>query len=137
MFKKILCATDGSEHSQVAINQAINLAKSEGARLAFVMVNVATGSIRAPLTYKWDEAFITKALDTARTSAKQAGLSDVELVEIKSRDPAAAIVQYADENEIDSIITGTGDRSVVSRLALGSVAREVSAKAHCSVTVAR
>jgi nucleotide-binding universal stress UspA family protein len=137
MFKKILCATDGSEHSQVAVDQAIDLAKSEGAKLAFVMVNVAMGSMRAPLTYKWEESYVTKALATARTTAARAGLSDVEIVEIKSRDPASAIVQYADENAVDSIITGTGDRSIVSRLALGSVAREVAAKAHCSVTVAR
>src|SRR5512144_1246020 len=101
MFKKILCATDGSEHSQVAINHAVDLAKSEKAKLAFVMVNVAMGSIRTPLTYKWDEKFVTKTLDTARTSAIQAGLPDVELVEIKSRDPASAIVQYAEENGVD------------------------------------
>jgi len=137
MFKKILCATDGSEHSQAAVVQAVDLAKSEGSKLTFAMVNVAVGSMRAPLMFKWDDAYVAKALEAARAAAAKAGLSDVETVKIKSRDPAAAIVEYADENGFDSIITGTGDRSVASRLALGSVAREVSAKAHCSVTVAR
>ena len=137
MFKKILCATDGSEHSQVAVNQAVDLAKSEGAKLAFVMVNVATGSVRAPLIYSWDEKYIASTLEKARTSAIKAGLSNVDTVEIKSRDAASAILVYAEENGVDSIVTGTGDRSVLSRLGLGSVAREVAAKARCSVTVAR
>lgn len=137
MFKKILCATDGSEHSQAAISQAVDLAKSEGAKLAFVMVNIVTGSVRAPMIHGWDEAYVAKALDKARTSAIQAGLSDVDTVEIKSRDAASAILEYAEEHGVDSIVTGTGDRNIVSRLGLGSVAREVSAKARCSVMVAR
>ena len=48
MFRKILCATDGSAHSDIAVSQAVDLAKSEGATLSFVMVNVATGGPHAP-----------------------------------------------------------------------------------------
>lgn len=137
MYKKILCAIDGSEHAQAAIDEAVELAKKEGAKLTFVMVNVATNGVRAPLTYRWDEPYVAETLTKARATAEQAGLSGVEAVEIKSQDAAAAVVEYADENEVDHIVTGTGDRSLVSRLGLGSFARAVSAKAHCSVMVAR
>ena len=137
MYKKILCATDGSEHAQIAVKQAVDLAKSEGAKLAFVMVNVAVAGPRGPLMYRWDEPYVNKTLENARTTAVQAGLTEVEVVGIKSRDAAGAVIEYADEHEVDNIITGTGDRNLLSRLGLGSFAREISAKAHCSVTVAR
>lgn len=136
MYKKILCATDGSEHARIAVDQAVGLAKREGAKLSFIMVNVLSGSLREPI-YRWDEPYVAKTLETARAFAQEAGLSDVEAVEIKSRDAAAAVVEYADAHAIDNIVTGTGDRSVISRLGLGSFAREVSARAHCSVMVAR
>lgn len=137
MYKKILCATDGSQHAQIAIDQAVDLAKSEGAKLSFVMVNVVSGGPRGPLIYRWEEPFVAETLASARKSAEKAGLSGVEAIEIKSRDAAAAVLEYAGEHAIDNIVTGTGDRSVVSRLGLGSFAREVSARAHCSVVVAR
>lgn len=137
MYKKILCATDGSDHAQVAVDQAVELARKDGAKLAFVMVNVVTGGPHGPLMYRWEEPYVAKTLATARTSAEKAGLSEIDVVEIKSRDAAAAVLEYANEQAVDSIVTGTGDRNALSRLGLGSFAREVAAKAHCSVTVAR
>jgi len=137
MYKKILCATDGSDHAQIAVDQAVDLAKREGAKLSFVMVNVLAGGPRGPVMYRWEEPYVAKTLASARAYAERAGLSGVEAVEIKSRDAAAAVLEYAGEHAIDNIVTGTGDRSAISRLGLGSFAREVSAKAHCSVMVAR
>lgn len=137
MYKKILCATDGSEHAQVAVDQAVDLAKSEGAKLSFVMVNVAIGGPHGPLMYRWEEAYVAKTLANARASAEKAGLSGVDAIEIKSRDAAAAVLEYAEEQAIDNIVTGTGDRTLASRIGLGSFAREVSANARCSVIVAR
>jgi nucleotide-binding universal stress UspA family protein len=137
MYKNILCAIDGSEHAQIAIRQAVDLAKREGGKLTFVMVNVAVAGPRGPLMYRWDEPYVMKTLENARISAIEAGLTDVELVGIKSLDAAEAVIEYADEHEIDHIVTGTGDRNMLSRMALGSFARQVSANAHCSVMVAR
>ena len=44
---------------------------------------------------------------------------------------------YAHENGFDHIVMGTGDKRGLKRLMMGSVATDVAAKAHCSVTVAR
>ena len=135
MANNILCATDGSEHSKVAIDYAVDLAKSTRSNLTFLVVNIVVGGLRGPLNFQRSEAELKNVLDDAKAVA--IGVSDVKAVAVKSRDPAWAIVQYAEENSFDHIVTGTGDRSVISRLVLGSVAREVVAKAHCSVTVAR
>jgi hypothetical protein len=48
----------------------------------------------------------------------------------------AVIVDHAEKNGFDHIIVGN-PRLGVARLVLGSVAAEVAAKAHCSVTIAR
>jgi len=137
MTKVILCATDGSEHSRVATAFAAQLAKSNAAPLVFVTVNVAVGGPRGPLEYQRDEGQIKSILDDAVRTAKEVGVSDCNAVWVKSRDAAYAVVQQAEQLEADHIVVGTGDRPVVSRLMLGSVSREVAAKAHCSVTIAR
>jgi nucleotide-binding universal stress UspA family protein len=80
---------------------------------------------------------VKKILDTAAAAARNAGARNVEEIALRSREAAAAIVQYAEENGYDHIVTGTGDKHGFSRLMLGSVAADVAGRAHCTVTVAR
>ena len=69
--------------------------------------------------------------------ARKAKVKKLDEVALRAREAAAAIVQYAEENGFDHIVTGTGDKHGVSRLVLGSVAADVSSRAHCTVTIAR
>lgn len=137
MTKKILCATDGTDHSAHAIELAAQIAAKMGARLTICAVNVAHGGSRGPLIYTWEDDQVKKVLDAAAAAARKAGAHAVEELALRSREAAAAIVQYAEENGFDHIVVGTGDKRGVSRLVLGSVAADVSSRAHCSVTVAR
>ena len=137
MTSKILCATDGTEHSAHAVELAGQMAAKLGARLAICAVNVARGGVRGPLIYTWEDDQVKKILDAAAATARKAGAGQVEELALRSREAAAAIVQYAEENGFDHIVVGTGDKRGVSRLVLGSVASDVAGRAHCSVTVAR
>ena len=137
MTTKILCATDGTEHSAHAIELAATLAARLGAKLSICAVNIAHGGTRGPLIYTWEDDQVRKALDAAAAVARKAGAQQVEEVALRSREAASAIVQYAEENGFDHIVVGTGDKRGVSRLVLGSVAADVAGRAHCSVTVAR
>jgi nucleotide-binding universal stress UspA family protein len=137
MTSKILCATDGTDHSLHAIRLAADMAAKFGAKLSICAVNVARGGTRGPLIYSWEDDQVKGILDKAAAQAKQAGAAKVEELALRSREAAAAIVQYAEENGYDHIVVGTGDKRGVSRLVLGSVAADVSGRAHCSVTVAR
>lgn len=137
MTKKILCATDGTDHSAHAIELAAQIAAKMGARLTICAVNVAHGGSRGPLIYTWEDYQVKKVLDAAAAAARKAGAHAVEELALRSREAAAAIVQYAEENGFDHIVVGTGDKRGVSRLVLGSVAADVASRAHCSVTVAR
>jgi nucleotide-binding universal stress UspA family protein len=137
MTTKILCATDGSDHSKIAVMQAAELAAKNNASLTICSVNVAMGGMRAPVVYMRDSAEVKKILDGAAKLARDSGAKKVDEVELKSREAAAAVVQYAEENGYDHIVTGTGDKHGMSRLILGSVAADIAGRAHCSVTVAR
>ena len=136
-MKKILCAIDGTDHSSHALELAASLAAKFGASLAVCAVNVARGGARGPLIYAWEDDQVKKILDGAAEKAKKSGAMKVEELALRSREAAAAIVQYAEENGYDHIVVGTGDKRGVSRLVLGSVAADISGRAHCSVTVAR
>lgn len=137
MPKKILCATDGTDHSLNAVQMAAQMAAKFGASLAIAVVNVATGGTRGPLIYQLEDADVKAILDKAAAEARKEGATTVEELALRSREAAAAIVQYAEENGFDHIVVGTGDKRGMSRLMLGSVAADVSGRAHCSVTVAR
>lgn len=137
MPAKILCATDGTDHSAHAVEIAAAMAAKFGAKLSICAVNVARGGTRGPLIYSWEDDEVKKLLDTAAATARKAGATQVDELALRSREAAAAIVQYAEENGYDHIVVGTGDKRGVSRLVLGSVASDVAGRAHCSVTVAR
>ena len=89
------------------------------------------------MIYVWEEPDLKRVLDGATAIAKKAGVSDPKTASVKSRDVARAIVIYAEENDIDHIVVGTGGKGGVARLMLGSVSSDVIARAHCPVTVAR
>jgi len=137
MPTRILCATDGSEHSRTAVSYAAQLAKANAASLVFACVNVALGGPRGPIGYKFEESEVQRILSEAAATARDAGVSHCKTESVRSRDIAAALVRQAEELGADHIVVGTGDRSLASRLMLGSVSREVASKAHCSVTIAR
>ena len=136
-MKKILCATDGTDHSIHAIELAAGLAAKFGASLTICAVNVVRGGIRGPIIYDWEDDEVKKILDGATAHAKKAGTSRVEEITLSGRDASAVIVQYAEANGFVHIVVGTGDKHGISRLVLGSVAAGISAGAHCSVTIAR
>jgi len=55
---------------------------------------------------------------------------------LESVDPAAAILEFAQANQVDHILIGARQSSLVRTL-LGSVSAKVAAEAPCTVTVVR
>jgi len=137
MDRRILVATDDTEHSKLAVSYAIHLAIVTKAELTVAVVNVALGGVRGPVLYSYSDEDAKKIAHIAAEKARMAGLKDVSEVVILSREADSGIVQYAEEKKIDHIVVGTGDKSGISRLVLGSVASDVARRAHCAVTVAR
>ncbi|MDR0808087.1 MAG: universal stress protein [Gemmobacter sp.] len=137
MTRKILCPTDGTDHSNLAVAHAAELAHKFGADLAVCVVNVAHGGARGPLIHHWTHDEVSALLAAAVALAASHGKADATGVDFISREAATGIVHYAESNGYDHIVVGTGDKRGISRLMLGSVAADVVARAHCTVTVAR
>lgn len=137
MTKKILCAIDDTDHAKSAVITAAELSVKFGAQLTICTVNVLMGGLRGPPIFSHDDASIKKTLDNAASLARQHGAKNTSETELKGREISTAVVQYAEQNGFDHIVTGTGDRRGLSRLALGSVAADIAGKAHCTVTIAR
>lgn len=137
MFKKILCPTDGAEHSAHALTAAADMSAKYGASLTICVVNVAHGGMRGPTISHWTDAEVQKILADAEVLARKTGATDVHTATISSREAAAGIVSYAETHGFDHIVMGTGDKRGVSRLVLGSVAADVAARSHATVTIAR
>ena len=137
MMKKILCPTDGSEHASRGLHSAAELAKLTGAHLTICVVNIAHGGVRGPTINHWTNEDVAKLMAEAEAKARADGVTDVGTIEVIAREAGPAIVAFADQNGFDHIVMGTGDKRGLKRLVLGSVAADVVASAHCSVTVAR
>lgn len=137
MTKKILCATDGTEHSSIAVIQAAELAALTKAPLTICAVNVAHGGGRGPTINHWPDDELQEILAEAAKLAAKHGAPSAETAAVVSREAAAGIVGFAENHGFDHIVMGTGDKRGISRLMLGSVAADVAGRAHCTVTVAR
>ena len=137
MTSKVLCPTDGAPHSDHAVTAAAELATKFGAELYICVVNVAHGGGRGPLIHHWSDAEAQAILDAATKLAAEHGVTAAHTAIVIDREAASGIVGFAETHGIDHIVMGTGDKKGFSRLMLGSVAADVSARAHCSVTVAR
>jgi nucleotide-binding universal stress UspA family protein len=136
MTTKILCATDGSEHSDPAVAFAADLAKQAGAELIYLTVN-AELLARGTRTLLLDHSEVQKVLASAFETAKKASVKNIRCVDLSSRDVAGAVVAYAEKNGVDHVIVGSGGKSASARLRIGSVSNDVVNKAHCPVTVVR
>ncbi len=137
MTTKILCPIDGTDHAQKAVVVAADMARRYGAALTLCVVNVAHGGGRGPMIHHWSDQDAQKILDAGAALAAAEGCAPTNTAVIIDREAASGIVAYAALNQTDHIVMGTGDRRGVSRLMLGSVAADVSARAPCTVTVAR
>ena len=134
MYKRILVAVDGSDTSQLALQEAINLTRESGGQLRIVHVVdevtfdlyqevVDPGEIQKAIT-KSGEAILSKA----QTAVRAAGVkAETRLLEIEKlgRRVADMIAQEADAWPADLIVIGTHGRRGFSHLLMGSVAEGV------------
>src|SRR6266487_864139 len=85
----------------------------------------------------WFDRIGEKFYEQSREEQKE-GKSKAELlteVVVTATSIVAAVVEYAEEHNIDLIVIGTRGRSGFKRLILGSVATGVITYAHCPVMV--
>jgi len=141
MGKRILVPIDESEQAMTACRWALG----EFPDAEFVLLHVIdpaeasySGQASIPsFSEKWyeqAEADAEQLFEQVRTRADGNTIVETDITVGK---PSSAIVNYADDHDIDQIVMGSHGRSGVSRILLGSVAETVVRRASVPVTVAR
>ncbi len=145
MFRSIVVGTDGSDTATQAVRQAIELARSLGARIELVSAywpvsaaRLREESIVVPEDLQWminPREDVEATLEAAAREIRAAGVE----VEVFARqgDPADAILDVAEERGSDLIVVGNKGMTGAKRFLLGSVPNKVSHHAPCSVLIIR
>jgi nucleotide-binding universal stress UspA family protein len=142
-FSKIMVAIDGSEHSMKAAEYAQAITKSFAAQLYAVTVTYIPESYHVK---QKDILADSRETSDSKTDVemwfeefnRNARENNIQLQTelINSQRPVDyVLLEYAEKENIDSIIVGTRGRSGFKKLLLGSVASEVVKYAHCPVMV--
>jgi nucleotide-binding universal stress UspA family protein len=145
MFSSIVVGTDGSETAHEAVRQAVDLAKSVGAKVQLVSAYEPVSGQRireerqqAPDDVQWSinpREDVDGTLAEAAEIAEEAGVSVERFA--RQGDPADAILDVAEETKADLIIVGNKGMTGARRFLLGSVPNKVSHHAPCSVLIIR
>jgi nucleotide-binding universal stress UspA family protein len=144
VIKNVLVATDFSEPSAVALAYGRELARTFAAKLHVLHIAESIASTPGLELYGASvtelqnnlEAAGRRQLDGLITEADRTDLG-VEAVVRTGASAAAAIVEYADEAQIDLIVTGTHGRGRLSHFLMGSVAERVVRMGPCPVLTVR
>lgn len=145
MFHQILVPIDGSLHAQRALDYAADMAARYGARLSLLHVIINVMSSRVPdelRDYSKIEhieiserdmllGVATKLMDSAKARARELGVSDIS-ASIDTGNPAAVIVKYCEDHDIDLIVMGRRGLGDLGGLMIGSVSHKVAHLADCA-----
>jgi hypothetical protein len=138
MIKNILVPVDGSEGADRAIENAVMLAETCGAKLNFLYVaNINQLAINAVLSdaildsvTKAGNVILDRALEMVPVGIEKESFSD-------TGSPAVVILDFAESNGIDLIVMGSRGLGVVKGVLLGSVSQYVVEQSKCPVLVVK
>ncbi len=138
----IVAPVDFSPASRRALDQAIELASACGARLDIIHAielltyrGVEYRKVMASGTYDEAQQQATDDLEEWADIARERGV-DTRTAVVEG-DGRSAIVEYAEEHEVDLVVIGAKGHSRLRSLLVGSVATAVVHHCGCSVFVAR
>lgn len=148
-YRHILLASGGAEHSLRAERRAAELALALSARLTVVSVVRLSGAVEGMVAslpmdagtvsaqvYDDAERRQREVLEEAKARCEAAGVKDVQtFLELGSA--GRAIIETAEREGCDLIVTGRRKLSALGAVALGSVSEFVNRHAPCDVLIVR
>jgi nucleotide-binding universal stress UspA family protein len=121
VYTNILVGTDGSATARLAVDRAVDVAKSVGATVTVLSVG------RADKAGKVVEAEAARLAD-----------SGVDLrTKTVDGDPASGLVQEVEDGNYDLLVVGNKGMTGASRFFLGSVPNKVSHHVPCALLIVR
>ncbi|GAB3061726.1 universal stress protein [Virgibacillus ainsalahensis] len=138
MFKRILLAVDGSEHSVRSTHYAIELAeKFDGTIDAVYVVDGDTAKkdvLHAANKFEIEKKRKEK-IKPIKDLLKDSGL--VFGTHILHGEPGPKIVEFVKDRECDCVVIGSRGLNDLQSLILGSVSHKVAKRAECPVLIVK
>ena len=135
-FERVLVATDGSEFSKAAVQEAITIAGACSSILSVLLVFEVSAEVEL-----WDalsteklEKQMRNYLEGIKARAVRAGVR-CEVILHLGDDPYKLIVAEAKKRKISTIVMGSHGRTGLTRLMMGSTVQRVIGHAPCKVLV--
>ncbi|MBT2659346.1 universal stress protein [Bacillus sp. ISL-18] len=139
MYKKIALATDGSEHSERAAENAINIAKCSPNSKIEVLYVVDPDRVKSDVLSNWNSADIGDSrkgrMREVERMAEESGVSYE--IKILHGEPGPVIVDYVNKNKFEIVIIGSRGLNVLQEFVLGSVSHKVAKRANCPVLIVK
>ena len=143
LIRKILVAYDGSPHSKEALDWAIDLSLLSQAQIVAVKVfegnqlfmAAETGGAKFLETLEEMRREDRRLMEEAAAIGRSKGVTVTG--EILQGNIAAEIIAYANQNNVDMIVTGTKGHGALAELLMGSVTRNLISLAHIPVLVVK
>ena len=140
-FSKIMVAIDGSKSSLNAANFAISLAKRDNAELTLLtVIHTALGLGHAGKPEEWHKNERMKAQELFqkfKEEAQNLNITCKENIIETHMSVDGAIVNYAEEQNVDLIVIGTSGMSDFRKMLLGSAVTGVVRYSTCPVLVVK
>ncbi|MFD1737949.1 universal stress protein [Bacillus salitolerans] len=139
MYKKILLASDGSEHSKRAADNAVHIAKCTEDSLIEVVYVVDMGKAKSEVLSNWNTADLgdkrKERMNEVERMAQEAGVS--YKITVLHGEPGPTIVEYTNKNNFDIVIIGSRGLNGLQEFVLGSVSHKVAKRANCPVLIVK
>ena len=137
MFSKILVGTDGSETAERAVAQAAELAKNQSSEL--IVLHAAPTRSSVPNMGYMAAVDPGPVIEEGRrllaeVQTTYGGDANVRTL-MREGDAAEAILDAAEEEEVDLIVVGNRGMRGAKRFLLGSVPNRVAHHSPCSVLI--
>ncbi len=139
MYKKILLAADGSEHSIRAAENAIMLTNGKSYPKIEIVYVIDHNKVKSDVLENWNAPDIG--------DKRRFRLREIEQLMRKSGvyyeitflhgEPGPTFVNYANKNQFDLVIIGSRGLNVLQEFVLGSVSHKVAKRANCPVLIVK
>ncbi|SEN80778.1 Nucleotide-binding universal stress protein, UspA family [Mesobacillus persicus] len=137
MFKNILLAFDGSEHSLRTVSKTIDIAKLTRDSKVWVLYVLSDDKTKTEVLNLWEAKGIKEErLERFKVAEETAKRNEVQYeIKLIRGNPESKIIEFADQNQIDIIVIGSRGLNPLQSMMLGSVSHRVMKKASCPVMI--
>ena len=150
--KKIMVCLDGSKHSEKALSQAVEIAKTFDSKIFLVHViepTVVLSTMQSPADPYWGSISAPLIENSLNKEQKEGNKILTKNSRIPEREgvsfdtalllgtPSEEILNFSKKKNADFIVVGSLGKGMLSRVLLGSVSTSISQRADCTVIIAR